>query len=148
MPGHEAILAFVGRLAVAGELPPQPDALLSVLVAAGFDAADAVAALEAAGVAALPEEPPAIEPRRSAVPVLDLSDDASGFLVGLRDLGYLTADMEDHVLDLLLDEVSSDGVVGLAGLRRAVASVLFERQSELDPETLRFLDEEWRIAFH
>ncbi len=151
MPGHETILAFVGRLAVAGELPSEPAALLSVLVAAGFEPVAATAALEAAGVAPSseePEEPGPVEPRRSVVPVLDLSDDASGFLVGLRDLGYLTADMEDHVLDLLLDEVSSDGVVGLSGLRRAVASVLFERQSELDPETLRFLDEEWRIAFH
>jgi len=148
VPAHDAILAFVGRLAVAGRLPVEPDALISALVAAGFDGADVVAALEAAGVPPLNEEPSAPEPRRSEVPILDLSDDASSFLVGLRDLGYLTADMEDHVLDLLLDEVSADGVVGLPGLRRAVASVLFERQSELDPETLRFLDEEWRIAFH
>ena len=146
MSDHEAILAFIGRLAVAGDLPKDPDAVLKALVAAGFDGDDVLAALEEAGVVQIPRT--GKESRRSAVPLLDLSEDASGFLVGLRDLGYLTADMEDQVLDLLLDEVSSDGVVGLPGLRRAVASVLFERQGELDPETQRFLDEEWRVAFH
>lgn len=146
MSSQEAILAFVGRLAVGGELPDDPEALLQALVAAGFDANEVLAALESAGVVAIDD--PATDTRRSAVPMLDLSDEASSFLVGLRDLGYLTADMEDHVLDLLLDEVSDDGVVGLPGLRRAVASVLFERQAELDPDTQRFLDEEWRVAFH
>ena len=68
--------------------------------------------------------------------------------MGLRDLGYLTADMEDHVLDLLLDEAPEGLAVGLEDVRRVVASVLFERQEELDQETRTFLNEEWRIAFH
>lgn len=143
---HERILAFIGRLAVSGGLPERPEALVEALVAAGFDPDQARSALEAAGAA--PSVESAAEAPRSAVPMLDLSEDASGFLVGLRDLGYLTPDMEDEVLDLLLDEVGDDGIVGLSGLRRAVASVLFERQAELDPETQRFLDEEWRVAFH
>jgi len=138
---QEEILAHIGRLAVVGGWPPDDDARLACLEAAGFDPESSRAAL---GLA--PSLSGAV--RRSEVPVLNLSEAASGFLVGLRDLGYLTADMEDHVLDLLLDEAPDDGSVGLVELRRVVASVLFDRQGELDHETLKFLDEEWRIAFH
>ena len=137
---QEEILAHIGRLAVSGSWPTDPAARLELLEQAGFDPESARAAL------GLPQELGAS--RRDEVPVLNLSEDASSFLVGLRDLGYLTADMEDQVLDLLLDEAPDSDAVGLADLRRVVASVLFERQGELDRETLKFLDEEWRIAFH
>lgn len=138
---QEEILAHIGRLAVAGEWPADLDARLELLRAAGFELERARSAL---GMD--PGDAPAT--RRDEIPVLNLSESASGFLVGLRDLGYLTADMEDHVLDLLLDESPTASSVGLDDLRRIVASVLFERQGELDQETLKFLDEEWRIAFH
>jgi hypothetical protein len=137
---QEEILAHIGRLAVAGEWPADPATRLELLVDAGFDPEGARVAL------GLPGDIGAS--RRNEVPVLNLSEDASSFLVGLRDLGYLTADMEDQVLDLLLEEAPEGDAVGLADLRRVVASVLFERQGELDRETLKFLDEEWRIAFH
>ena len=135
----EEILAHIGRLAVSGHWPTDDTARLEHLLNAGFDEESARSAL---GL------PPVGVARRNEVPVLNLSDAASGFLVGLRDLGYLTADMEDHVLDLLLDEAPEGLAVGLEDVRRVVASVLFERQEELDQETRTFLNEEWRIAFH
>ncbi len=135
----EEILAHIGRLAVSGQWPADDAACLEQLLNSGFDEESARSAL---GL------PLGGSPRRSEVPVLNLSDAASSFLVGLRDLGYLTADMEDHVLDLLLEEAPEELAVGLEEVRRAVASVLFERQGELDRETRAFLDEEWRIAFH
>ncbi len=136
---QEEILAHVGRLVIGGRWPDSPEARLEALLSAGFDADDARLAL---GL------PRVDGPRRTEVPVLNLSDAASSFLVGLRDLGYLTADMEDHVLDLLLEEAPDSLNVGLEDVRRVVASVLFERQGELDKETRGFLDEEWRVAFH
>ena len=54
--------------------------------------------------------------------------------------------MEDIVLDSAMAEC--DGDIDLAQLRPHVASVLFDRQYDLEPETLRFLEDEWRLAFH
>lgn len=139
---QDEILAHIGRLALSGALPAEGEARVSALLDAGFDPREVRSAL------GLPPDPAAPDGRRDEVPVVNLSESASSFLVGLRDLGYLTADMEDETLDLLLDEVSPDAVVDLPAVRRAVASVLFERGNELDPETLKFLDEEWRLAFH
>ncbi|MCO4772398.1 MAG: hypothetical protein KDA24_20360 [Deltaproteobacteria bacterium] len=135
----EEILAHIGRLAVSGQWPADAAARLELLLNSGFEEQSARSALGMPMVGS---------PRRNEVPVLNLSEAASGFLVGLRDLGYLTADMEDEVLDLLLEEAPAELAVGLEDVRRAVASVLFERQGELDKETRGFLDEEWRIAFH
>jgi hypothetical protein len=50
------------------------------------------------------------------------------------------------VLDLAMAESSGD--IGLDEIRRHVAVVMFERQFEMDPETLRLLEEEWRLVFH
>ena len=123
---QEEILAHIGRLAVSGEWPAALDARLELLRSAGFDPGRSRVAL---GL----EPSESRESRRDEVPVLNLSEAASSFLVGLRDLGYLNADMEDHVLDLLLEESPTATAVGLDDLRRVVASVLFERQGELAP---------------
>lgn len=101
----------------------------------------------AAGGVAVPEE-------GRPVRVAQLSDEATRFLNTLRDLGYLDDALEDEVLDLLISELPS-GVgasdlpnIELDDLRPHVATVLFDRQQELDAETLRLLEEEWRLAFH
>jgi hypothetical protein len=138
MDASRSILEHIGRLALHGVLPEEPEATLRLLVAAGHREDDARRVLDQVSG----------EPREGRpLPVVNLSDGATQFLGALRDLGYLTGDMEDHVLDLVLAE-TGNGVIGLAEIRRSVAAVLFERQYELDPETLRFLEEEWRIAFH
>ena len=75
-----------------------------------------------------------------------LSSSASRFLNALRDVGYLDDVLEDEVLDLVM--TSPDGNVSLDDIRYRVASVLFDRQQELDHETLQLLQEEWRLVFH
>jgi hypothetical protein len=141
----QEILAFVGQLAVAGQVPSRREELMEILMRAGFSEADVLAALDraqrvesASRARASADEPPP--------PVAQLSEDATRFLHALRDLGYLDDAMEEEVLDLVLDECH--GNVGLEDIRGHVAAVIFERQGELDPETQKFLGEEWKIAFH
>ena len=89
-----------------------------------------------------------------ALRVTQLSDEATRFLNTLRDLGYLDDALEDEVLDLLMSELPAGAStadlpnIELDDLRPHVATVLFDRQQELDVETLRLLEEEWRLAFH
>lgn len=148
------IVSFVGRLALAGEAPSDREELFRILRAAGFADDDIVAALDRAGEAPLP---PLQSGSGAAAPVdvLQLSDDATHFLGALRDLGYLDDATEDEVLDHVMDEFAAVRRPGeslpnveLDDLRRHVAAVLFDRQAELEPDTLRFLQEEWRVAFH
>lgn len=134
-------------------------AILTLAAEAGFteeEVRDAIKAAQRQVLGALPlaqemAEPPA-EPRPLAV--AQLSDEATRFLNTLRDLGYLDDRMEDEVLDLLMSELPAGSSVfdlpniELDDLRRHVATVLFDRQQELDAETLRLLEEEWRLAFH
>lgn len=140
-----AILARVGELTLQGRLPAEPAALGRLLVEEGFDPGTVVAALREA----LDPAEPGVSPRPPGSVGLDvaqLSEDATRFLNVLRDLGYLDDEMEDEVLDSLMAECG--GNVGLDELRRHVAIVLFDRQYELEPETLRLLEEEWRVVFH
>lgn len=146
-----AIFAFLGRQLLAGTAPQGREELVAFLTEAGYDAADIAAALEHPDGPAAEADPAAARP----VEVLQLSDDATRFLNVLRDLGYLDDLMEDEVLDLLMDDFADDRGRGLPprnvelnDLRRHVATVLFDRQAELSPDTVRFLQEEWRVAFH
>ncbi len=134
------VLAFVGRLAVQGRAPKDEAELLELLAAAGFSAAVVERALGAPG------EEHARRRDRRAVPVRRLTDRATRFLNALQDLGYIDDAMEDIVLDSAMAEC--DGDIDLEQLRPHVAAVLFDRQYDLEPETLRFLEEEWRLAFH
>jgi uncharacterized protein Smg (DUF494 family) len=148
-----AIFAFLGRQLLAGNVPEGRDQLMEVLRGAGFDDADIIAALDRPAAADTAE--PGDSGGASPIEVLQLSDDATRFLNSLRDLGYLDDQMEDEVLDLLMDEFEMHRVGGVAprnvelgDLRRHVATVLFDRQHELSPDTVRFLQDEWRVAFH
>jgi len=143
------IFAFLGRQLLAGSAPQGREELVDFLRAAGFEDADINAALEH------PDVPPADKGGAAPIEVLQLSDDATRFLNVLRDLGYLDDLMEDEVLDLLMDDFAAARARGLPlrnveldDLRRHVATVLFDRQAELSPDTVRFLQDEWRIAFH
>jgi hypothetical protein len=137
----QAVLARIGQLSLQGQLPSERGGLLQVLVAEGFAEPDVLAALDEIG-----PRPAAPKPEALAAPVVQLSQEAGRFLSALRDLGYLDDDLEADVLDSLMAE--AEGNVGLDALRRHVAMVLFDRQYELDAETLRLLEEEWRLAFH
>jgi hypothetical protein len=138
------ILAWIGRQALEGSVPAGRDELLELLEDAGFAPEDVQAALDRARDGR-PLDPPEARP----MPVAQLSDDATHFLNVLRDLGYLDDAMEDEVLDQVMDEFAdARRNVELDDLRRHVATVLFDRQYELEPETIRFLETEWRIAFH
>ena len=133
------VLARVGQLSLAGGLPGDRAAVWALLRSEGFE----VPALHAAlGV------PPLADPRPETPPVkvARLADDATAFLNGLRDLGYLDDDLEDEALDAVM--AAGTDAVSLDQVRQAVAVVLFERQYDLEPDTLRFLEEEWRLAFH
>ena len=133
------VLARVGQLSLAGDLPGDRAGLWALLRSEGFEPAELRAALgEAPRLDPRPETPPAA--------VVRLSDEATAFLNGLRDLGYLDDDLEDEALDSVM--ASATGPVELDAVREAVAVVLFERQYDLEPDTLRFLEEEWRLAFH
>ncbi len=138
------ILAWIGREALRGNVPSGRDELVAVLRRAGFDLDEIAIALDGA-VSGASRGPTEVQP----LPVAQLSDDATHFLNVLRDLGYLDDAMEDEVLDHVMEEFA-DGLrnVELDDLRRHVATVLFDRQYELDTEMIRFLEQEWRIAFH
>ena len=142
------ILAWIGREALQGSVPSGRDELLALLLKAGFPEEDIAAAVgSASGAAAGSEQAPG--PRARPLPVAQLSDDATHFLNVLRDLGYLDDSMEDEVLDQVMEEfAAARRNVELDDLRRHVAAVLFDRQYELDNEMIRFLEQEWRIAFH
>lgn len=133
------VLARVGQLSLAGELPSERGVVWALLRSEGFEERALRAALG---------EPPRPEPRPETppVPVVRLTDDATAFLNGLRDLGYLDDDLEDEALDAVMS--SGADPVTLQIVREAVAVVLFDRQYDLEPDTLRFLEEEWRLAFH
>ncbi len=136
---HREILAQIGRLAVSGQLPQGPNELLEVLVAQGFDRDEVVSVLGPHG--AQRDTAQAVGARMA-----QLSEDATRFMNVLRAVGYLDAHSEEHVLDLAMAE--NPGDIGLDEIRRHVAVVMFERQFEMDPETLRLLEEEWRLVFH
>ena len=138
------ILAWIGRQALQGAVPGDRESLVSLLKNAGFREQDILAALDGA------DETPLMKGGTSGpLRVAQLSDDATHFLNALRDLGYLDDLMEDEVLDQLMEEFTdAPRNIELDDLRRHVATVLFERQYELEPETIRFLEQEWRIAFH
>jgi hypothetical protein len=142
-PEPRDVLAFVGRLAVQGRAPKDKAELLDLLDAAGFSAAVVERALGA------PEERAARDRARRerlAVPIRRLTENATRFLNALQDLGYIDDLMEDELLDAAMAEW--DGDIDLPRLRPHVAAVLFDRQYDLAPETLRFLEEEWRLVFH
>ncbi|GEM_PF-1897187 len=137
------VLAFVGRLAVQGRAPGDRAELLEVLAAAGFAAEIVERALGAPGDGATRA---AARRGRHSVPVRRLTDRATRFLNALQDLGYIDNALEDQVLDSAMAEHAGD--IDLEELRPHVAAVLFDRQYDLEPETLHFLQEEWRLAFH
>jgi hypothetical protein len=125
----------------------------------GFGEAEIRDAIQAAQDQVLGTSPVAAEvasgdeaPRPLAV--AQLSEEATRFLNSLRDLGYLDDALEDEVLDLLMSELplgsSAQDLpnIELDDLRPHVATVLFDRQQDLDAETLRLLEEEWRLAFY
>ncbi len=127
--------------------------------AQGFSEAEVRDAIQAAQdqvTAALPvtAAPMAPADEARALRVAQLSDEATRFLNTLRDLGYLDDALEDEVLDLLMSELPAGASaadlpnIELGHLRPHVATVLFDRQQDLDVETLRLLEEEWRLAFH
>ena len=133
------VLARVGQLSLAGELPSDRGVVWALLRSEGFEERTLRAALG---------EPPQPDPRPETppVPVVRLTDDATAFLNGLRDLGYLDDDLEDEALDAVMS--GGPEPVTLEVVKQAVAEVLFDRQYDLEPVTLRFLEEEWRLAFH
>ncbi|MEE2827779.1 MAG: hypothetical protein VX498_01210 [Myxococcota bacterium] len=142
----------------AGGLPEGRERFLALIEEAGFTEQEFREALKAAETQALGREaeaspsPAVEEPRPLAV--AQLSDEATRFLNSLRALGYLDDLMEDEVLDLLMAELPAGSSVHdlpnieLDDLRSHVATVLFDRLTDLDPETQRLLQEEWRLAFH
>jgi len=143
MTGRQSeILARIGRLAVAGELPEGQDALVELLVAQGFATDEVLAVLSNGDLSS--SELQAAQP--AAHRIAQLSEAATRFINVLRAVGYLDDASEEQVLDLAMAETSSD--IGLDEIRRHVAVVMFERQFEMDPETLRLLEEEWRLVFH
>ncbi len=133
------VLARVGQLSLAGELPSERGAVWALLRSEGF---------ESRALRAVLGEPPPAPPRTETPPVavMRLTDEATAFLNGLRDLGYLDDELEDEALDAVMAEAVEP--VTLDAVRRAVATVLFDRQYDLEPDTLRLLEEEWRLAFH
>ena len=136
------ILARIGRLAVAGELPDGQEALADLLVAQGFARDQVLLVLGSDDVGGAGAGSSVSAPMRLA----QLSTDATRFINVLRAVGYLDDLSEEHVLDLAMDENCGD--IGLDEIRRHVATVMFDRQFEMDPETLRLLEEEWRLVFH
>ncbi len=136
------ILARIGRLAVAGELPEEQDALVVLLEAQGFLRDEVVAVLSSGAADLCGADPEKSPPARLA----HLSEDATRFINVLRAVGYLDHVSEEQVLDLAMEE--NPGDIGLNEVRRHVAVVMFERQFEMDPEILRLLEEEWRLVFH
>jgi hypothetical protein len=137
------VLAFVGRLAIQGRAPAGRGDLLELLTAAGF-APEIVE--QALGTPDDRADRARARRERRTVPVRRLTDRATRFLNALQDLGYIDDGMEDIVLDSAMAEW--DGDIDLAQIRPHVAAVLFDRQYDLEPETLRFLEDEWRLAFH
>jgi len=136
------ILARIGRLAVGGELPESQDALAELLVSQGFALDEVLSVLNSDAAHSPGMDRSAAAPLRLA----QLSEDATRFINVLRAVGYLDDLSEEQVLDLATAENSGD--IGLDEIRRHVAVVIFERQFEMDPETLRLLEEEWRLVFH
>ena len=138
---------------------PEEAMLLQRAAEQGFGEAEILEAIQAAQaqvLAAMPVVADVVSEDHSGRPlqVAQLSDEASRFIGTLRELGYLDDALEDEVLDLLMAELPPQeaGVklpnIELDDLRPHVATVLFDRQQDLDPETLRLLEEEWRLAFH
>ena len=149
---QQQILAWIGRRAVAGTLPSDEAELARLLREAGFPSEAIAAALgDVVGVDSR-DDREGDEERRLGV--AQLSEQATRFLNVLRNLGYLDDSLEDEVLDLLMVEVAEREAgepprnIELDDLRQHVATVLFDRQHELAPETLRLLEEEWRVVFH
>ena len=136
---HREILAQIGQLAVSGQLPQDQNDLLEVLLAQGFERDEVSAVLGAS-------ESGADEQHSPSVRMAHLSEDATRFMNMLRAVGYLDDHTEEYVLDLAMAENKGD--ISLDEVRRHVATVMFERQFEMDPETLRLLEEEWRLVFH
>lgn len=135
----DRILAAIGRLTLEGRLPSDKAELSRVLIESGFDADEVRAAVTG-------NRTPAPDEEGRPTPILQLSDQATRLLNSLRDLGYLDDAAEDEVLDALLDEGHT--VADLDAVRRHVAAVLFDRRADLDAEMQRYLEEEWRLAFH
>ena len=150
----EIILWYSDQL--RGGLPDEVT-LLERARAEGFSESeirDAIQAAQEQVLAAFPSPDEGAAAEGRPLRVAQLSDEASRFIVTLRDLGYLDDALEDEVLDLLMAELPVvEGSqlrpnIELDDLRPHVATVLFDRQQELDAETLRLLEEEWRLAFH
>ena len=153
---EEIILWYSDQLRSGGA----DEGLLERALARGFTEQEIREALEAVRtqvLGALPLVADASTTPEKARPlrVAQLSDEATRFLNTLRDLGYLDEGLEDEVLDGVMAELPADEFVlgarpniELEDLRPHVATVLFDRQSELAPETLRLLEAEWRLVFH
>jgi len=143
MAGREReILARIGRLAVAGELPHGQESLADLLVAQGFAHDEVLLVLSSGDV----EQPHDGLSEAAPLRLAQLSPDATRFINVLRAVGYLDDMSEEQVLDFAMAENRGD--IGLDEIRRHVAVVMFDRQFEMDPETLRLLEEEWRLVFH
>lgn len=152
------ILAWIGRAALEGRVPAGRDEAIAMLVHAGFDPGEVARALDGAETPAEGADRPRSQARAARrggrvqgrpLPVAQLSDDATHFLNVLGDLGYLDDAMEDEVLDAVMEEFAdARRNVELEDLRRHVATVLFDRQYEMDTETIKLIEQEWRIAFY
>ena len=138
------ILAWIGRLAVSGQVPEDRGRQCEVLVEAGFLLADIEAALDSVSADGVVDLGPG--GLDGPADLSNLTSNATRFLNALRDVGYLDDALEDEVLDLVM--ATPGGEVSLDAIRHHVAAVLFDRQQELDHETLRLLQEEWRLVFH
>jgi hypothetical protein len=73
---------------------------------------------------------------------------ASALLDILVEIGHLDEKLLSEVNDRLLDLQASDGVVDLQAARRVAATVIFEHETELDPELQRIIGAEWGLLFH
>jgi len=93
---------------------------------------------------------PSVEHNRG--PHLVLTPEAGALLELLQELGHLDDVSVGVITAALTGEGPEathdpDGLVDVADLRRAVAAILFDRESGMDPEQVRLLTREWHLLF-
>ena len=86
-------------------------------------------------------------------PILELDPAASTMLDLLVELGHLDEKMltqVNRVLGSLDKPLDADGVgtIDVRDVRRVAALALFERLPDLDGETRRMIQREWRLLFY